>query len=149
MDYIKLLTDCLTEMYNSQDRYKPIEYWKPMFKVTDTNDVEAILEKFVADRYAIKNGREYQISVDGRLFVEYGGYLQRKVDQDLDRDYKERVNQEGRNNSSRQLKIQLSQVRAMTMLNRLTWAVAVATGIAALYYLIEIIKFFAPACAGR
>jgi hypothetical protein len=151
MDYIELLTKCLAEMFNSSDKNLNTTAWMNKFGLTNTDEAREILKKFSKDGYVIEesSSNSWQISIDGRLFVQYGGYHQRMADQDLDRDYKARGIQEARNNATRQLKIQISQVRAMAILNRLTKAVAVATVIAALYYLLEIIKFFASACHAR
>lgn len=141
MDYIELLTHYLTLMANNDDKNLRTEHWKPIFKMNNTNDVTEVLEKFLKDGYVInKESNWYQISVDGRLFVEYGAYRQRKVDDDLDRQKKIQDIQYKKTVDSRISKIYIAQTRQMGKLNYLTKWVMVGTSIAALYYLIQIGK---------
>ena len=89
MTQIDILTNALTKMYESSDKVKRIEYWKSDFGITDSNEVRAVLEKLKSDGFALDTDGDrisYQISIDGRLFKEYGGYRQRKEDDDLKRE---------------------------------------------------------------
>ncbi|MDE3144515.1 MAG: hypothetical protein KGL19_10200 [Bacteroidota bacterium] len=72
-------------MNNSSDKVKQLTGWKADFNLKTTDDVREILEHFISDGYAIKHqdNINYQISVSGRLFCEYGGYVQKDIDDKL------------------------------------------------------------------
>ncbi len=81
----ELLTVFLKKMNNSNDKVKQLHHWLGDFELKNTDEVREILEHFVSDGYVIKHqdNTNYQISVSGRLFCEYGGYIQKKIDDEL------------------------------------------------------------------
>ncbi|MES2327972.1 MAG: hypothetical protein V4539_00125 [Bacteroidota bacterium] len=139
MDYIDLLTKCLLIMHENGDKNIDTSTLRNKFGFSNNDEAIEVLEKFAKDGYVIKYGSSdrWQISIDGRLFVEYGGYRQHKADQDLNREY-----QLGEN--KRAFESNAYHTKQGDKLNRLTSWVAFGTTVAAVYYFLEVVKLFFP-----
>lgn len=77
----------------------------------------------------------YDISFDSMFFIKNGGYRQEALVAQRKEDEYVLVNAEQKLHAS-------SLLRANEKLAFLTWIIAIGTGIAAIYYLLEILAFF-------
>ncbi|HKC68535.1 MAG TPA: hypothetical protein VKG26_09905 [Bacteroidia bacterium] len=99
----------------------------------DDRAITLVMDKLLRDKYVNYNpvNQTYWINFDGKTFIQNGGYFQEKIN----RDYK--------NNIETRLREEVRRISKTNLL--LTIVLAFATAIAAVYYGIEIWKFFNPA----
>ena len=77
----------------------------------------------------------YSISFEGVIFLKYGGYVYQQVENQIEKIQLEKL----QNNAVHQANEQLSLHRQVVFL---TWAIALGTLIAGIYYILEILAFF-------
>ena len=100
-DPINLIDAILFIMYNNEGLFDLVGWQKLItWEHMDFDKLRAILEKLHKDGYAIKPSENlYQISFEGKLFYEEGGYNQLDIDKKINRESirlkneKERINQ--------------------------------------------------------
>jgi len=93
------------------------------------DDLQRCLNQLVKDGFItveidVNKKAEYLITWDGEYFCEIGGY---QNDVKLDLDAKEAP---------------IKTAKMQHQLNRLTWILAIAAGVSAIYYLIQIVEIF-------
>lgn len=113
--------------------------------------MRTILRKLIRDNYVDRfsgltlipkdeevgyvNETKIQRNFEGDLFVEAGGYAQQKINSDEE--------------NTRLKKVENSQLKQGKTLNNLTLGIVIASVVAAIYYVIQIIGYFNSHCYFR
>lgn len=154
MEHIKILDELLR--YLSGTEHTQFAYIRndvndnsSFLKDIDNSTLHSAILKLVKDGYVNQESEKttdqifntprtnhyYKISFEGLFFIKNGGYK----NQNLEIQKKEIKYEKIQSEQSRQAR---SLVRLNYWLVVLTWVIAIGTFVAALYYLLEILKFF-------
>ncbi|MGO4921620.1 hypothetical protein [Maribacter spongiicola] len=154
MEHIKILDELLIFLSKTNENQFPyikneLEKESDFLKNIENSLLHAALLKLVKDGYVNEESEEYtdplfktpkinyfyKISFEGLVFMNHGGY------ENLIR--KNQTLENLRNEmTERQNALEEKQVRFQGQIVFLTWAIALGTLIAAVYYFLEILKFY-------
>lgn len=159
MEHLKILDELLrylTETEHTQfaSIRNDVNDKSTLLKDIDNATLHSAILKLVKDGYVNQESEKttdplfnsprtnnyYRISFEGLFFIKKGGY----ENQNLENKKKEIEYEKIQSEQKRQA---LNLVRLNYWLVVLTWVIAIGTFVAALYYLIEILKFFEIFCS--
>lgn len=154
IDEIEILDGILKYLLsNGNDTFLNIEsdikQKSQFFKDIEKTTIESAFIKLVKDGYVNQTEKTrgmnmnktpyvvecYTISFEGIFFIKIGGYHQALIEDQRKANEYELLNAEQKLHATALLSLNQRMVL-------LTWAIAIGTGIAALYYLLEILSFF-------